>query len=533
MFSWMMKFTLSQDEMTSHNFLSASTSSSSSFSESSEIKVKSTGVTTAVVPPSTVFSVPSTTTTADMGRKGQFPAVTNNGASAAASSSLLTNSRMSIDIDVCADDGDRYEDDVFYMESIDGDNSDTYAFTNGKLTEEQEHQQHLHHLNQQSQASINCVSDLNAQLTRLTSGSINNNSQTSNTTSVFNSPSMCTNFSLISNSESASSQPLNCYDDTFSDSSILCQESSRQASLSSYAFSPGSTEEDESINCNSNSLTELHSKAAVSPPPSPLSMCLLIRGQPQSPTARILRRRCLFARKKKKQRHHRSPSPKSVQISPTYSTFTDEELTDTDTDSELLPVIARETLVNMTQEKMRSYSTDVHANSNGLRNRVLIESAFKKFLVSDVTLTPKKRSNDTSPTGASSVPSSPRKRSISSSSCSDLPSLSDSNTSSQITFAFASSDYTHSPSDSLSDSIKRIRLIHSESDVESSPNNGSSNGIKQSQSLSCSMNNLASVFCQVHRITDAAQEDPQFMVNPPASWDAAQWATRERDAWVY
>lgn len=447
-------------------------------------------------------------------RKGHFAAVTgNNGTAAATASPMTSNSSAnmeSIDIDVCNDDGD---DDVFFMESSIGycdTTGDSFAFNNGTSKQ--------HHHNHQSQAPINCVNDLNAQLTRFTSN--NNNSQESSP-SIFNSPLMCSNFSL--SPDDANNQPLTCFDDSFIDSSLMCQESSRQSSSPQFAFSGT---EDDSLNSNSNcnSLTELHSKPTLSPPPSPLSMCLLIRNQPQTPTSRILRRRCLFARKKKKQRHHRSPSPKSVPISPTYSTCTDEELTtDTDTDTDL-PVIARETLVNLTQEKMRSCLTDVHANSSGLRNRVLIESAFKKFLVSELTLTPKKRTNDhhsSSPTGASSVPSSPRKRSISSSSCSDLPSLSDNNSSSQsISFAFSSSTSADSHNsatfgDSLSDSIKRIRLIHSESDSDTQ-NNGS-NGIKQSQSLSCSMNNLASVFCQVHRITDAAQEDPQFMVNTSQS----------------
>jgi len=141
-------------------------------------------------------------------------------------------------------------------------------------------------------------------------------------------------------------------------------------------------------------------------------------------------------------------------------------------------VAAKEKLVNLTQEKLKSYSTDFHSNSDGLRNRVLVESALKKFLQNDLSPeSPTSPSSSSIPCCSSpcntpvkkvsghlsyrvssspgfTPPSTPRKRSSSESCLS--PSTPSSTQSSSFSF-----DYDEEGASVLSDSIKRMKLIHS------------------------------------------------------------------------
>ena len=183
-----------------------------------------------------------------------------------------------------------------------------------------------------------------------------------------------------------------------------------------------------------------------------------LRGQPRRP--RLLKRRILFATSR----------------AMTESEYSDDSKDDVgQTTKEAVVVAAKEKLVNLTQEKLRSYSTDFHSNCDGLRNRVLVESALKKFLLHDLPLGNSPTSRSPSPPSPCNTPvkahmayrcprtpatppSTPRKRSISES-CALTPS-----TPSAFNFdgsPSSSYDADEEGTSILSDSIKRMKLIHS------------------------------------------------------------------------
>jgi hypothetical protein len=186
-----------------------------------------------------------------------------------------------------------------------------------------------------------------------------------------------------------------------------------------------------------------------------------LKNQPRRP--RLLKRRILFSTSKANTK--------------TESEDSDDSKEDVGCRTkEAVVVAAKEKLVNLTQEKLRSYSTDFHSNCDGLRNRVLVESALKKFLLHDLPLGTSPTSRSPSPPSSCNTPiksnmayrcprtpatppSTPRKRSIS-------ESYSQSPTPSPNSFNFDSPNSVNYDADEegtsiLSDSIKRMKLIHS------------------------------------------------------------------------
>lgn len=198
-----------------------------------------------------------------------------------------------------------------------------------------------------------------------------------------------------------------------------------------------------------------------------------------------VRRRCLFSRIQNDEGSSSTTTSPASNGSP--STSDESEFSPETTIPKQPKGSKKEKLVSLTQEKLRSYSTDLHSNSDGLRNRVLVESALRKILVdSDV------ESNQSSPSSSpsrsptssplssvsyrcvppspgspfpgnidrngfsSSPPSSPRKRS--SSVCSSSGIGSPAPSASSLMFPF--DDETTS---TLSDSIKRMKIKHSPS----------------------------------------------------------------------
>jgi hypothetical protein len=143
--------------------------------------------------------------------------------------------------------------------------------------------------------------------------------------------------------------------------------------------------------------------------------------------------------------------------------------------------VAKEKLVNMSHEKLRSYSTDFHSNSDGLRNRVLVESTLKKFFLQEIGSPPR-----------SSLPSTPRKRSVSSSPLSSPTSP-----------AFA---YDDDSTSTLSDSIKRMKIIHStpsskrlDDDLIQVTDDDADVSIELDE---YSMTDMSAVFRKIHCLTD-------------------------------
>lgn len=164
-------------------------------------------------------------------------------------------------------------------------------------------------------------------------------------------------------------------------------------------------------------------------------------------------------------------------------------------------MVAKEKLVSLSQEKLRSYSTDLHSNSDGLRNRVLVESTLKKFLLNEMDSPPR-----------ISQPSTPRKRSVtcvsplySSPSCPSSPSGP----------AFAFDDDT---TKTLSDCIKRMRIMHTSPSSRTSLSlEEEESGVERdvvhpvvthdptddhSQLHDFPMTDLAAVFRKIHCLTD-------------------------------
>lgn len=198
-------------------------------------------------------------------------------------------------------------------------------------------------------------------------------------------------------------------------------------------------------------------------------------------TGRLLRRR-LFPRGKQPQLHlwNETGYPNS-----------DPSDGDPDADSSEssaeIAFVAKEKLVNLSHEKLRSYSTDFHTNSDGLRNRVLVESTLKKFFLHEVGSPPR-----------TSLPSTPRKRSVSSSPLSSSPCPS------SPTFAYEEEE--EDTTRTLSDSIKRMRIMHSTPSSRSSPSPGDCCREHDSdvsvQLDDYSMTDLAAVFRKIHCLTD-------------------------------
>ena len=149
-----------------------------------------------------------------------------------------------------------------------------------------------------------------------------------------------------------------------------------------------------------------------------------------------------------------------------------------------LASVAKEKLVTLSHEKLRSYSTDLHSNSDGLRNRVLVESTLKKFFLTELDSPPRP-----------SLPSTPRKRSVSQSpfppSCPSSP----------CSPAFAYDDDTTS---SLSDSIKRMRIMHSSPSSRASGDDSllQVSSIEDVELEDCSMGDLAAVLRKIRSLTD-------------------------------
>ena len=201
---------------------------------------------------------------------------------------------------------------------------------------------------------------------------------------------------------------------------------------------------------------------------------------------RLLRRRCLFRQTSGSGNENSLISTSDEEDHDDHHHYQDEvkETEHKPISPAAVVVAAKEKLVNLTQEKLRSYSTDLHSNSDGLRNRVLVESALKKFLLNDLSLSCSPPSSSSTPTSSPcntpvkvgnslmyrvpsssspgfTPPSTPRKRSSSESSSYSTPG-------SPSSFSF---DAACSPSSSydcdeegtsvLSDSIKRMKLMHS------------------------------------------------------------------------
>lgn len=161
------------------------------------------------------------------------------------------------------------------------------------------------------------------------------------------------------------------------------------------------------------------------------------------------------------------------------------------TDLQLTPVVKREPrrnlnlnipgvkakvdkLVNMTQEKIKCLQ-DSQVAENGLRTKVLLESALKKLTSNEVSVHSPPLTSKFSLT-MNIPPSSPRKRSINESLCVSRPSSPPSPSSSPVpghikNYQLASAMIPSSPepdqgddltSLTLSDSIKRMKLINSQ-----------------------------------------------------------------------
>lgn len=161
--------------------------------------------------------------------------------------------------------------------------------------------------------------------------------------------------------------------------------------------------------------------------------------------------------------------------------------------------VAKEKLVNLSHEKLRSFSTDLHSNSDGLRNRVLVESTLKKFFLQEIGSPPR-----------TSLPSTPRKRSSVSAS-SPLTSSPNSPSAAPLSPAAAVFAYESEEDDStrtLSDSIKRMRIMHStpSSRTSLSITSHDDNDVDADVSLvgldDYCMTDLAAVFHKFHCLTD-------------------------------
>ena len=148
--------------------------------------------------------------------------------------------------------------------------------------------------------------------------------------------------------------------------------------------------------------------------------------------------------------------------------------------------VAKEKLLNLSHEKLRSFSTDLHSNSDGLRNRVLVESTLKKFFLHEVGSPPR-----------TSQPSTPRKRSVSSSPLTSSP------TPSGPACDNSDDDTTRT----LSDSIKRMRIMHStpSSRTSLSPADDCCDEVDADVRVELDdycMTDLAAVFHKIHCLTD-------------------------------
>lgn len=214
---------------------------------------------------------------------------------------------------------------------------------------------------------------------------------------------------------------------------------------------------------------------------------------------RLLRRRCLFPKNRLNQNNRELLTTSANEPDDVRRGSLRVSSSDDDSASSDFSIVSEEQLVTLSHEKLRSYSTDFHSNSNGLRNRVLVESTLRKFFLNEVSSPPRP---------PITAPSTPRKRSFSSS---PLTSESPGSTSDHSSSGDSShDDDEEATTRTLSDSIKRMKIKHSISSCSSSSGlfspppspSATDHELDVVQSDDYSMTDLASVFRKIHCLTD-------------------------------